>query len=82
MSFRALALAAAALAFAAPLAAQQPAPTPSPTPPKKPRPICRQIGKTGSHFVNQVCHTAEEWAKIDAEASGFPHRNGDGSYAH
>lgn len=78
MSFRVLSLAAAALVLAGPLAAQQPVPTPTPAP-KKPRPVCRQVGKTGSHFVNQVCHTAEEWAKIDAEQSALPNRNGNGS---
>ena len=83
MSFRSIFLATVALAISVPLAAQIPAPAPTPasdTPkPKKPRQICRDEGSTGSHFVKRSCHSAAEWADIDAAQATGPQRIGTGS---
>ena len=79
---RSILLVAVAFSIASPLCAQQTTATTGPAPDAKttkPRQVCRQIGDTGSHFVKRVCHTADQWAIIDAAESGGPQRSGTDS---
>lgn len=62
MRFKTTAITAAIL-FAVPAVAQTATDTPAPKPEKK---ICRRDVVTGSIMGSKpVCHTREEWAKID-----------------
>jgi hypothetical protein len=58
---RAVALAVAALCMTSPLAAKDKKPV---DPNKR---ICRSDVPTGSRMSKSVCHTAAEWAQIDAD---------------
>ena len=77
MKYLILCLAATGLAIAGAAAAQASTPT-SATPettmvtapgakPKKPKRVCRERGRSGSHLTNVVCKTPEEWAALQSD---------------
>lgn len=62
--------AAAALLLLAALPAQAWADdAPAPAKPVKPRMICKTDSETGTRMAKRVCHTWEEWRKIDDATS-------------
>ncbi len=38
-----------------------------PEKPKKPKMICRSESVTGRRIADETCHTADQWAALDAE---------------
>lgn len=53
-------------------AAFQTAPAPAAAPaPQKEKKICRREAATGSIMAMRKCHTAAEWAQIDASAADY-----------
>lgn len=57
----------AALLFAVPVASDPPSPAPAtdegaPVPkPKKPKKICHEVMRSGSHIAQTICRTQAEW---------------------
>jgi hypothetical protein len=68
MKILAICLSAGALALAGTAAAQAPASSTqaATAQPKKPKKVCRERMRSGSHLSNITCKTPEQWAELQA----------------